>query len=122
MTKVAEEILNESYIRSLNLTTCCCRRFQTDKILFPHAVAVIRKYDKDPLFYCSKYYMKETYVNTYNHTMYPMTNMSTWNTPQEVKDTIMLPLESRTKSGKPKKKRILEGHEKRLKNKCMKFD
>ncbi|XP_050233361.1 uncharacterized protein LOC126681850 [Mercurialis annua] len=147
MTKVAEDILNESYIRSLNLTipnsilfsrvvdlllisccfpvdvddqklTCCCRRFQTDKIPCPHAVAVIRKYNKDPLFYCSKYYMKETYVNTYIHTVYPMTNKSTWNTPQEVKDKIVLPPESRTKSGRPKKKRIVAGHEKRSKNTC----
>ncbi|XP_050233470.1 uncharacterized protein LOC126681959 [Mercurialis annua] len=143
MIKVSEEILNESYIRSLNLTVslandniytvtktkthfsvnldieiCCCRRFQTDKIPCPHAVAVIRKYNKDPLFYCSKYYMKEKYVNTYSHTVYPMTNKSTWNTPQEVKDIIVLPPESRTKSGRPKKKRILAGHEKRSKNKC----
>ncbi|XP_050215326.1 protein FAR1-RELATED SEQUENCE 5-like [Mercurialis annua] len=143
MTKVAEDILNESYIRSLNLTvspandniytvtktktpfsvnldtqTCCCRRFQTHKIPCAHAVAVIRKYNKDPLFYCSKYYMKETYVNTYIHTVYPMTNKSTWNTPQEVKDIIVLPPESRTKSGRPKKKRIVAGHEKRSKNTC----
>ncbi|XP_050211779.1 uncharacterized protein LOC126661941 [Mercurialis annua] len=143
MSKVAEDILNENYIRSLHLTvspandniytvtktktpfsvnletgTCCCRRFQTDRIPCAHAVAVIRKYNKDPLLYCSKYYMKETYVNTYNHTVYPMTNKSTWNTPQEIKDIIVLPPESRTKSGRPKKKRILGGHEKKSKNKC----
>ncbi|XP_055960976.1 uncharacterized protein LOC126672216 [Mercurialis annua] len=143
MTRVAEEILNENYIRSLHLTvtpaadnlytvtktktpfsvdlergTCCCRRFQTDKIPCAHAIAVIRKYNKDPLLYCSKYYMKETYINTYGSTVYPMTNKSTWNTPQEVNDVIVLPPESRTKSGRPKKKRILAGNEKRLKNKC----
>ncbi|XP_050233377.1 uncharacterized protein LOC126681867 [Mercurialis annua] len=143
MTKVAEDILNESYIRSMNLTVCpandniytvtktktpfsvnldtqtyCCRKFQTDKIMCPHAVAVIRKYNKDLLFNCSKYYMKETYVNTYKHTVYPVTNKSTWNTPQEVKDIIVMPPESRTKSGRPKKKRILTGHVKRSKNKC----
>ncbi|XP_050217690.1 uncharacterized protein LOC126668543 [Mercurialis annua] len=98
--------------------TCCCRRFQTDKIPCAHAISVIRKYKNDPLLYCSKYYMKKTYINTYGSTVYPMTNKSTWNTPQEVNDVIVLPPESRTKSGRPKKKRILAGHKKWSKNKC----
>ncbi|XP_050222597.1 uncharacterized protein LOC126672686 [Mercurialis annua] len=110
MTRVDEEILIENYIRSLHLTVtpaadnlytitktktlfsvdleqekCCYRRFQTDK---------------------------ETYINTYDSAVYLMTNKSTWNTPQEVIDVIVLPPESRTKFGRPKKKRILAGHEK----------
>ncbi|XP_050217675.1 uncharacterized protein LOC126668527 [Mercurialis annua] len=143
MSKTAEEMLNENYIQSLHLTvspandniytvtktitpfsvdlekgTCCCNIFQIDRIPCAHAVAVIRKYNKNPLLYCTKYYMTETYINTYSHTVYPMTNKSTWNIPQEVKEVIVLPPESRTKSGRPKKKRFVAGHEKRSKNTC----
>ncbi|XP_050229160.1 uncharacterized protein LOC126678298 [Mercurialis annua] len=99
MSRTTEEMLNENYIQSLHLTvspandniytitktitpfsvnlekgTYCCNKVQIDKIPCAHVVAVIRKCNKNPLLYCTKYYMTETYINTYNHTVYYMTN------------------------------------------------
>ncbi|XP_050211388.1 uncharacterized protein LOC126661576 [Mercurialis annua] len=143
LSKRAEDILNDNYIQSMKLVvsnsndsvktvyahttkfivdlkerTCTCRRFQIDEIPCPHAMAILKDMNQDPYKFCSHYFTKETILKIYDETVYPVEDESNWNVPEEVAQKIVTPPQGRTKSGRPKKKRMRSGTEKINHNRC----
>ncbi|XP_050234423.1 uncharacterized protein LOC126682721 [Mercurialis annua] len=143
LSKRAEDILNDNYIQSLKLVvsnsndnvktvydhktkfivdlkerTCTCRRFDIDEIPCPHAMAILKEFNQDPYKFCSHYFTKETILKTYEETVYPVVDESLWNVPEEVAQKIVNTPQGRTKSGRPRKKRIRSAEETTNHNKC----
>ncbi|XP_060960707.1 uncharacterized protein LOC133031261 [Cannabis sativa] len=83
-------------------------------------VAVLKEMNMDLYNYCSEYYTKKKWLETYAGTMYPIERQSEWEVPQNVKDIIVLPSVERLKSGRPKKRTWEAGWEKKQHIKCNK--
>ena len=85
---------------------CSCNRFQIDQLPCPHALAILKQMNQDPYKYCSNFYTKETLLATYEETVHPIPNQTTWNIPIQEQQIKVQPPEGRIKAGRPKKRRI----------------
>ncbi|WCJ32828.1 hypothetical protein M5689_014228 [Euphorbia peplus] len=106
------------YIVNMATKTCTCNRFQVDEIPCEHASAVIHKKHLDPYEFCSGYYTKESMLNTYEGTVFPVPKQDTWEVPAEVKDRIVLPPSCRIRSGRPRKRIVKSVWESKSQNSC----
>ncbi|XP_055961845.1 uncharacterized protein LOC130015536 [Mercurialis annua] len=146
VSKRAENMLHENYIDSLKMKvskstdqlstvyehdliftvdlkekTCTCRRFQMDKLPCPHAMALLKELHQEPYRYCSEYFGKEMMLKTYEGIVYPVDNQNLPSIPTNVTEKIVLPPHGKTKSGRPKKRRIKGPCESTNQNKCSSF-
>ncbi|XP_022883660.1 uncharacterized protein LOC111400478 [Olea europaea var. sylvestris] len=67
---------NLTFVVDIKGRTCMCRMLQVDQLPYPHALAVIASVKRDSYEFCSYYYTKEAYKNTYNETVFPVGNPS----------------------------------------------
>ncbi|XP_018634461.1 uncharacterized protein [Nicotiana tomentosiformis] len=146
LAKQYEDIMRESYIASQRMTvkpstdylytviedekqfvvnlgerTCTCIRFQIDEMPCPHALAVVTYKSLDAYEYCSIYYNTDYLLKTYEISVYPVSDESTWDIPTEILEDVVLPPTGRIKPGRPKKLRIQllpESQAKRCKISC----
>ncbi|XP_070035555.1 uncharacterized protein LOC142175793 [Nicotiana tabacum] len=90
---------------------CSCKRFQVDEILCPRAMAVLDYTHIEAPKYYSSYYTKEYFKKTYEVSVNPLPDETTWDLPTEVLDNVVLPLIVKGKSGRPMKSRRKELYE-----------
>nr|XP_016435696.1 PREDICTED: uncharacterized protein LOC107761918 [Nicotiana tabacum] len=62
----------------LHEKNCTCGRFQLDDIPCPHAMAVIQKFHMDSYKYCSDYYNIDYLLKTYEISVNPLPDETTW--------------------------------------------
>ncbi|XP_009776402.1 uncharacterized protein [Nicotiana sylvestris] len=84
---------------------CPCKRFQVDEIPCPHAMAVLDYTHIEASKYCSAYYTKEYFKKTYEVSVNPLPDETTWDLPTEVLDNVVLPPIVKGKPGRPTKSR-----------------
>ena len=100
---------------------CSCNRFQIDQLPCPHALVILKQMNQDPYKYCSNFYTKETLLATYEETVHPIPNQTTWNIPIQEQQIKVQPPEGRIKAGRPKKRRIKAQCEYTRHNKCGRY-
>ncbi|KAH7845605.1 hypothetical protein Vadar_004008 [Vaccinium darrowii] len=93
------------YCVDMNGKTCSCRRLDLTGIPCSHALAVFRESKKKVQDIVHDYYQKQTYINTYNHVIYPMNGMDMW---EKMDKPPIQPPHYTKKSGRPKKCRRRE--------------
>nr|XP_009778339.1 PREDICTED: uncharacterized protein LOC104227732 [Nicotiana sylvestris] len=84
---------------------CSCKRFQVDEIPCPHAMAVLDYTHMEAPKYCSAYYTKEYFKKTYEVSVNPLPDETTWDFPTKVLDNVVLPPIVKGKPGRPTKSR-----------------
>ena len=66
-------------------------------------MAVLRELNQEPYSYASYYYTKESMLQTYEATVYPLPMKMTWNIPSNISNIVVLPPQGRIRAGRPKK-------------------
>ncbi|KAH0776285.1 hypothetical protein KY290_007696 [Solanum tuberosum] len=82
--------MGKTFIVCIKAKTCTCQQFQLDELPCPHDLAVLHKKGLDGDDYSSLCYTKENMMKTYDISVHPMPNESTWDLPQEVAEEILL--------------------------------
>ncbi|XP_047267804.1 uncharacterized protein LOC107858607 [Capsicum annuum] len=93
------------FIVCLENKKCSCGQFQYDEIPFPHALAILNKNKFKLGPYCSDYYKPEIVLKTYEIPVYPFSDVTDWQIPEEVAKEVVLPSKFKRPPGRPKKKR-----------------
>ncbi|RYR53170.1 hypothetical protein Ahy_A06g028158 [Arachis hypogaea] len=96
------------FVVDLNLHECSCRKFQLTGYPCEHAMSYIRKMCLDVKNYVNKCYRKETYVDCYQHIIYPLNGPNFWS--QTENDDVLPPV-FRKLIGHPKLSRNKTGDE-----------
>ncbi|XP_022883345.1 uncharacterized protein LOC111400140 [Olea europaea var. sylvestris] len=86
--------------------TCTYKMLQVDQLPCPHALAVIASVKMDPYEFCSYYYTREAYKNTYNETIFPLGNPNEWIVPKDFENIVVLPPNQKRSCGRSTKKRF----------------
>ena len=68
----------KTFTVNMDERTCTCIKFQMDDMPYTHAMAAIKRAHMDPYKYCSIYYKKHTYLNTYEGTVNRVGNPDEW--------------------------------------------
>ncbi|KAL4357372.1 hypothetical protein AHAS_Ahas09G0180100 [Arachis hypogaea] len=98
------------FVVDLNLHECSCRKFQLTGYPCEHAMSCIRKMCLDVKNFVNKCYRKETYVDCYQHVIYPLNGPNLWSWTEN--DDVLLPV-FRKPIGRPKLSRNKTGDEPR---------
>ncbi|RYQ90916.1 hypothetical protein Ahy_B09g096851 isoform A [Arachis hypogaea] len=98
------------FVVDLNLHECSCRKFQLTGYPCEHAMSCIRKMCLDVKNYVNKCYRKETYVDCYQHVIYPLNGPNLWS---RTENDDVLPPVFRKPIGRPKLRRNKTGDEPR---------
>ncbi|RYR77773.1 hypothetical protein Ahy_A01g002373 [Arachis hypogaea] len=98
------------FVVDLNLHECSCRKFQLTGYPCEHAMSCIRKMCLDVKNYVNKCYRKETYVDCYQHVIYPLNGPNLW---FRAENDDVLPPVFRKPIGHPKLRRNKIGDEPR---------
>lgn len=75
---------NIGYIVDLNDNTCTCRKFQLERFLCTHAVAVAMHKGIPPHTLCSYYYMTDFWRAAYVETIFPLLNETELEVPDHI--------------------------------------
>ncbi|XP_072058162.1 uncharacterized protein [Arachis hypogaea] len=89
----------DKFVVDLNLYECSCRKFQLTGYPCEHAMSCIRKMCLDVKSYVNKCYRKETYVDCYQHVIYPVNEPNLW---AQIENDDVLPPVFRKPIGHPK--------------------
>ena len=82
----------ESVIVNLLEKSCECRVFNVDRLPCAHAIAAIGVNNvKEVYNHCSDYYKLNTWILAYAGTVYPVPSSNTWDVPEEIQSTKVLP-------------------------------
>ncbi|XP_022889110.1 uncharacterized protein LOC111404551 [Olea europaea var. sylvestris] len=119
-------IMNEIYSAYLacELTVAICDllleslMFQVDQLPCRHALVVIATLKLNVYDFCSVYYTRDAYLNTYKETVFPVGNKSEWNLPDDVSNRVVFALNQKKSSGRPTKKRKKSAYERSQVVKC----
>ncbi|XP_022867469.1 uncharacterized protein LOC111387164, partial [Olea europaea var. sylvestris] len=109
---------SSSYMIDITLHTCSCRMFQVDQLPCPHALAVIATLKLNVYDFCSMYYTRDAYLNTYKETVFPLGNKSEWNLPEDVSNRVVFAPNQKRSSGRPTEKRKKPAYERSQVVKC----
>ena len=109
---------NKTFIVDLLNRSCTCNRFQVDEFPCAHAIAALKKNNRDPYQYCSPYYTTANMLAAYAGIIQPLGDRSTWNIPETVKNQIVLPPPVRPKPGRQRKRRFKGATERSVKSRC----
>ncbi|XP_022893122.1 uncharacterized protein LOC111407708 [Olea europaea var. sylvestris] len=107
-------------IRAL-LESLSCRMFQVDQLPCPHALTVIATLKRNVYDFCSVYYTRYAYLNTYKETVFPIGNKTEWNLPEDVSNRVVLAPDQKRSSGRPTEKRKKSAYERSQVVKCGRF-
>ncbi|RYR28220.1 hypothetical protein Ahy_B01g052341 [Arachis hypogaea] len=100
----------DKFVVDLKLHECSCRKFQLTGYPCEHAMSCIRKMGLDVKDYVNKCYKKETYVDCYQHVIYPVNGPNLW---ARTENDDVLPPVFRKPIGRPKLSRNKTGDESR---------
>ncbi|XP_020992613.1 uncharacterized protein LOC110278718 [Arachis duranensis] len=80
----------DKFVVDLKLHGCSCRKFQITGYPCVHAMSCIKKMCLDVKNYVNKCYKKDTYVDCYQHVIYPMNGSNMWDRTQN--DDVLPPV------------------------------
>ncbi|KAM6578088.1 hypothetical protein CsatB_029925 [Cannabis sativa] len=107
-----------SYIVNLENKTCTCQKFDYDEMPCSHAMTVLAKRNFSCYKYCSYYYTKEVFMSTYEDSILPLGEATSWNIPEDVKNITVHPPKYKRPAGRPKKDRYKGAMDTKTKVKC----
>ncbi|XP_070045984.1 uncharacterized protein [Nicotiana tomentosiformis] len=88
-SRVEEEGI--TFLVDLNKRTCDCFQFQFDELPCIHAIAAIEKRNIKKSNFCSDWYLKESWLKTYERQIHPVRHTDSWIVPESVKSQIIKP-------------------------------
>nr|XP_029153281.1 uncharacterized protein LOC114927482 [Arachis hypogaea] len=80
----------DKFVVDLKLHGCSCRKFQITGFPCEHAMSCIKKMCLDVKNYVNKCYKKDTYVDCYQHVIYPVNGSNMWDRTQN--DDVLPPV------------------------------
>ncbi|XP_075092554.1 uncharacterized protein LOC142172772 [Nicotiana tabacum] len=89
----------------LNKRTCDCYQFQFNELPYIHAITAIEKKNIKKSNFCSYWYLKESWLKTYERQIHPVGHTDSWIVPESVKSQIIKPLDFKVSPGRRQKKR-----------------
>ncbi|XP_075078916.1 uncharacterized protein LOC142164637 [Nicotiana tabacum] len=93
-----------TFLVDLNKVTCDCFQFQFDELPYIHAIAVIEKRNIKKSNFCSHWYLKESWLKTYEIQIHPVRHTDSWIVPESVKSQIIKPPDFKVPPGRRQKK------------------
>nr|XP_016506833.1 PREDICTED: uncharacterized protein LOC107824553 [Nicotiana tabacum] len=81
-SRVEEE--GNTFLVDLSKRTCDCFQFQFDELSCIHAIAAIEKRNIKKSNFCSNWYLKESWLKTYDRQIYPIGHTDSWIVPESV--------------------------------------
>ncbi|XP_019225377.1 PREDICTED: uncharacterized protein LOC109206954 [Nicotiana attenuata] len=116
-SRVEEEGI--TFLVDLNKRTCDCFQFQFDELPCIHAIAAIEKRNIKKSNFCSHWYLKESWLKTYERQIHPVGHTDSWIVPESVKSQIIKPPDFKVPPGRRQKKRhILATESSKITFKC----
>ncbi|XP_070036458.1 uncharacterized protein [Nicotiana tomentosiformis] len=82
-SRVEEE--GNTFLVDLSKRTCDCFQFQFDELPYIHAIAAIEKRNIKKSNFCSDWYLKESWLKTYERQIRPVGHTNSWIVPENVK-------------------------------------
>ncbi|XP_022895212.1 uncharacterized protein LOC111409391 [Olea europaea var. sylvestris] len=113
---------NLTFVVDIEGCTCTCRKLQVDQLPCPHALAVVASAKMDPYEFCSYYYTREAYKNTYNEIVFFVGNPNEWIVPKDFENIVVLPSNQKRSCGRPTEKRFRFVVEDNITVKCGRCD
>ncbi|XP_019260986.1 PREDICTED: uncharacterized protein LOC109238942 [Nicotiana attenuata] len=101
-SRVEEEGI--TFLVDLNKRTCDCFQFQFDELPCIHAIAAIEKRNIKKSNFCSHWYLKESWLKTYERQMHHVGHTDSWIVPESVRSQILKPLDFNVQPGRRQKK------------------
>ncbi|XP_070029030.1 uncharacterized protein [Nicotiana sylvestris] len=108
-SRVEEEGI--TFLVDLNKRTCDCFQFQFDELPCIQAIAAIEKRNIKKSNFCSHWYLKESWLKTYERQIHPVGHTDSWIVPQNVKSQIVKPPDFKVPLGRRQKKRHIPATE-----------
>ncbi|XP_019225695.1 PREDICTED: uncharacterized protein LOC109207261 [Nicotiana attenuata] len=102
-SRVEEEGI--TFLMDLNKRTCDCFQFQFDELPCIHAIAAIEKRNIKKSNFCSHWYLKESWLKTYELQIHPVGHTDSWIVPESVTSQIVKPPDFKVPPGRRQKKR-----------------
>ncbi|XP_075098811.1 uncharacterized protein LOC107808851 [Nicotiana tabacum] len=93
------------FIVCLQNKRCSCGQFQLDELPCPHDLAALRHRNKSYENYCSPYYTRESFLQTYEIPVDPLPDESKWNVPQHIAEEVVMPPTGKLQPARPQKQR-----------------
>ncbi|XP_070013152.1 uncharacterized protein [Nicotiana sylvestris] len=101
-SRVEEEGI--TFLVDLNKRTCDCFQFQLDELPCIHAISAIEKRNIKKSDFCSHWYLKESWLKTYERQIHPVGHTDSWIVPESVKSQIVKPPDFKVPPGRRQKK------------------
>nr|XP_009611566.1 uncharacterized protein LOC104105045 [Nicotiana tomentosiformis] len=108
-SRVEEE--RNTFLVDLNKRTCDCFQFQFDELPCIHAIAAIEKRNIKKSNFCSNWYLKESWLKTYERQIHPVGHTDSWIVPESIKSQIIKPPDFKVPQGRRQKKRHIPATE-----------
>nr|XP_009760939.1 PREDICTED: uncharacterized protein LOC104213190 [Nicotiana sylvestris] len=108
-SRVEEEGI--TFLVDLNKRTCDCFQFQFDELPCIHAIAAIAKRNIKKSNFCSHWYLKESWLKTYERQIHPVGQTDFWIVPESVKSQIIKHPDYKVPPGRRQKKRHIPATE-----------
>ncbi|CAL8084251.1 unnamed protein product [Prunus armeniaca] len=102
----------------LTNNTCSCRKFQLEQLPCKHVVAVCRFLKLNVYSMASRYYTRNTWLDAYSDTIYPVQPQELWVIPEDVQSRVVRPPNAKVMPGRRKKLRIPSQGEDIIRRKC----
>ncbi|XP_070034524.1 uncharacterized protein [Nicotiana tomentosiformis] len=96
-----------TFLVDLNKRTCDYFQFQFDELPCIHAIAAIEKRNIKKSNFCSDWYLKESWLKTYERQIHPVGHTDSWIVPESVKSQIIKPPDFKVPPGRRQKKRFI---------------
>nr|XP_016447428.1 PREDICTED: uncharacterized protein LOC107772430 [Nicotiana tabacum] len=108
-SRVEEEGI--TFLVDLNKRTFDCFQFQFDELPCIHAIAAIEKRNIKKSNFCSHWYLKESWLKTYELQIHLVGHIDSWIVPESVKSQIVKPPDFKVPPGRRQKKRHIPATE-----------
>ncbi|CAL9021589.1 unnamed protein product [Prunus brigantina] len=102
----------------LTNNTCSCRKFQLEQLPCKHVVAVCHFLKLNVYFMASRYYTRNTWLDAYSDTIYPVQPQKLWVIPEYVQSRVVCPPNAKVMPGRRKKLRIPSQEDDIIRRKC----
>ncbi|XP_020415474.1 uncharacterized protein LOC109947999 [Prunus persica] len=102
----------------LTNNNCSCRKFQLEQLPCKHVVAVCRFLKLNVYSKASRYYTRDTWLDAYSNSIYPVQPHTIWVIPEDVQSRVVLPPMAKVMPGRRKKLRIPSQGEGTITRKC----
>ncbi|XP_019236878.1 PREDICTED: uncharacterized protein LOC109217099 [Nicotiana attenuata] len=108
-SRVKEEGI--TFLVDLNKRTCDFLQFQFDELPCIHAIAAIEKRNIKKSNFWSHWYLKESWLKTYEKQIHPVEHTDSWIVPESVKSQIVKPPDLKVPPSRRQKKRHIPATE-----------